>query len=134
MDHTLCHFEIPADEPERAIAFYRGLFGWDFQCWEGGGIPYWIVRTVPTDETGRPTRPGVNGGLMKKQNPQQPWANYFLVECVDEAGKKAEALGGQIVLPKTPVPGMGWFLYIKDTEGNIFGVWQSDPNAAAPAA
>jgi predicted enzyme related to lactoylglutathione lyase len=131
MDHTLVHFEIPADEPDRAIAFYKGLFGWDFRCWEGGKEPYWMVSTVPTDEKGRPSRQGVNGGLMKKHHPQQPWANYFSVECVDEYGKKAEALGGQIVLPKTAVPGMGWFLYIKDTEGNIFGIWESDPTAAA---
>jgi predicted enzyme related to lactoylglutathione lyase len=131
MDHTLCHFEIPADEPERAIAFYRKLFGWDFHCHEGGATPYWLISTVPTDEQGRPARPGVNGGLMKKMHPAQPWANYFLVESADDYGKKAESLGGQIVMPKTAVPGMGWFLYIKDTEGNIFGVWESDPNAAA---
>lgn len=129
MDHTIVHFEIPADDPERAAVFYRGLFGWEINRW--GEAEYWMVQTVPTDETGRPTRQGLNGGLMKKQNPQQPFANYVSVESVEEYGKKAEALGAQIAMPKTPVPGMGWFLYIKDTEGNILGLWENDPKAGA---
>ena len=60
-------------------------------------------------------------------HPQQPFANYISVDSVDEYGAKAEALGGQVVMPKTPVPGMGWFLYFKDPEGNILGLWQHDP-------
>jgi predicted enzyme related to lactoylglutathione lyase len=131
VDHTICHFEIPAEEPERAIAFYRGMFGWKIEKAAGMEPPYYLVQTVPTDEKGMPTRPGVNGGLMKRMHPQQPWANYFNVESVDDYVKKAESLGGQLALAKTPVPGMGWFAYIKDTEGNIFGLWQTDPKAGA---
>ena len=130
MDHTIVHFEIPAEEPERAIAFYKELLGWNFEKWEGGETPYWMVETVAKDETGMPARRGVNGGLMKRFHPQQPWANYVSVESVDEYAAKAETLGGQIVLPKTPVPGMGWFIYLKDTEGNIFGLWENDTSAA----
>ena len=133
MDHTICHFEIPAEEPERAIAFYQGLFGWDIQAYGPPEMNYWMVKTVPTNEEGRPVRPGINGGLMKRHHPQQPWANYIFVEDVDASAEKAVALGGQIAMPKTPVPGMGWFVYLKDTEGNIFGLWQVDPNAALPA-
>ena len=131
MDHTICHFEIPADEPKRAVEFYRGLFNWDIRLW-GANNPAEIhmIATVPSDETGRPSKPGVNGMIMKRQNPGQPFANYIHVESVDDYGSKAEALGGQIVMPKTAVPGMGWFLYFKDTEGNILGLWQVDPSAA----
>ena len=43
---------------------------------------------------------------------------------------RAEALGGEVIMPKTAVPGMGWFLYFKDTEENILGLWQVDPSAA----
>ena len=128
MDHTVVHFEIPADEPERAVSFYQSLFGWDIKPW-GDPPTYWLVSTVPTDATGKPSRQGVNGGLMKKMHPQQPFANYIGVEDVEAFGAKAESLGGQIVVPKTPVPGMGWFLYIKDTEGNILGLWCDDPKA-----
>ena len=63
MEHTSVHFEIPADQPERAATFYRELFGWDIKQFEGtvaGGMEYWMVRTVPTDGQGRPTVPGVN--------------------------------------------------------------------------
>ncbi len=128
MDHTIVHFEIPADDPERAIAFYEGMFGWKIQPW-GDPPTYWLVSTVPTDESGKPTRQGVNGGLMKKMHPQQPYANYIGVEDVEAFGAKAEELGGQIVFPKTAVPGMGWFLYIKDPEGNVMGLWADDPQA-----
>ena len=132
MDHTVCHFEIPAEEPARAAEFYRGLFDWDIRAWDNpdNHVDIHMIATVPTDETGRPVRPGVNGMIMKRQHPQQPFANYISVEDVDEYGSRAVALGGQVVMPKTPVPGMGWFLYFKDTEGNILGLWQTDPSAA----
>ncbi len=41
------HFEIPADDPDRAIAFYRDVFGWKFQKWEGP-MPYWLITTGKT--------------------------------------------------------------------------------------
>ena len=130
MDHTICHFEIPVDDLSRAGTFYADLFGWKMEPWGGPDPIIWMAQTVPTDEKGTPIRPGVNGMLIKKQHPQQPFANYISVEDVNEYGSKAEALGGQIIMPKTPVPGMGWFLYFKDTEGNILGLWQLDPTAA----
>jgi predicted enzyme related to lactoylglutathione lyase len=132
MDHTICHFEIPADAPQRAAEFYRELFDWDIRSWDSAdnNAEIQMIKTVPTDATGQPIRPGVNGMIMKRQHPQQPFANYILVESVEEYGAKAVALGGQIVMPKTAVPGMGWFLYFMDTEGNILGLWQSDPSAA----
>jgi predicted enzyme related to lactoylglutathione lyase len=131
MDHTVVHFEIPAEEPERAAEFYRTLFGWNIQKWGDatGGMEYWMVSTVPTDEQGRPARPGVNGGLMKRKHPQQPFANFISVESVDQFLERATELGGQVALGKMPVPGMGWFGYFKDTEGNIIGLWQTDPSA-----
>ena len=130
MDHTICHFEIPADDLSRAGAFYKDLFGWKIQPWGGPDAIIWMCETVPTDEKGAPIRQGVNGMLIKKQHPQHPFANYVIVESVDEYAAKAVALGGQIALPKMPVPGMGWYAYIKDTEGNIVGLWQVDPTAA----
>jgi len=131
MDHTVVHFEIPAEEPERAATFYRSLFGWDIKKWgdASSGMEYWMVSTVPTDEQGKPTRPGVNGGLMRRQHPQQPFANFISVESVDQFLAKAAELGGEVALNKMPVPGMGWFGYFKDTEGNIIGLWENDPKA-----
>ena len=131
MDHTIVHFEIPADNPERAMKFYRELFGWGIQKMVmDGGPEYWGVTTVPTDAQGRPARPGANGGLMRRQHPGHVPVNYIAVESVDESVKKAKRLGAGDVMPKTPVKGMGWFAWLKDTEGNVFGLWQTDEKAA----
>lgn len=134
MSHTVVHFEIPADQPERAVEFYRELFGWEVEHM-GGPMDYWLVKTVPTDAVGRPTEPGVNGGLMRRMMPGQTPVNYISVESVDEFARKAERLGANVVVPKMPVPGMGWFAQLTDTEGNIFAIWQHDPAAtqAEPA-
>jgi uncharacterized protein len=133
MSHTVVHFEIPTDQPERAVKFYRDLFGWDiehFGASGAGGIDYWLVKTVPTDAEGKPTEPGVNGGIMRRMMPGQTPVNYISVENVDEFARKAERLGAKVVLPRMPVPGMGWFSQLTDTEGNIFAIWQHDPAAA----
>ena len=132
MDQTVVHFEIPADDPERAAKFYRDLFGWDIKKWEGGEIEYWLVNTVPTDAEGKPTRPGVNGGLMRRMYPGQAPVNYINVDSVDEYVAKAGKLGAKVMMGKTPVPGMGWFAQFGDPEGNVVAVWQHDPTAAAP--
>lgn len=129
MSHTVVHFEIPADQPERAVEFYRELFGWKVEHM-GGPMDYWLVQTVPSDAEGRPTEPGVNGGLMRRMMPGQTPVNYISVENVDEFARKAERLGAKVVVPKMPVPGMGWFVQLTDTEGNTFAIWQHDPAAA----
>ena len=133
MSHTVVHFEIPADDPERAAKFYRELFGWDIEHLGpagGGGIEYWLIKTVPVDAEGKPTEPGVNGGLMRRMMPGQTPVNYINVEDVDQFARKAERLGAKLVVPRTPVPGMGWFAQLADTEGSIFALWQHDPAAA----
>jgi len=135
MDHTIVHFEIPADQPERAAQFYRELFGWNINRWENpGGIEYWMVDTVPTDAEGRPVRQGVNGGLMRRMAPGQVPVNYIAVEDLDEFVAKAERLGAKVLVGRSPVPGMGWFAQLTDTEGNVFAIWQTDPAAGTAGA
>jgi uncharacterized protein len=136
MDHTIVHFEIPADQPERAVKFYRELFGWEINKWESSndereGFEYWLVRTVPTDDRGMPIRPGVNGGLMRRMGRAQTVVNYISVPNVDECVRKAERLGAKVFMPKRPVPSMGWFAQLEDPEGNVFAVWQTDAKAGA---
>jgi predicted enzyme related to lactoylglutathione lyase len=116
------HFEIPADNPERIIAFYQTVFGWTVQKWDGP-MPYWMVTTGPDGE------PGINGGIMPKRDPRQPCVNTVGVANVDEAVATVTANGGQIALPKMAIPGVGWLAYGKDPEGNIFGMMQPDTNA-----
>lgn len=118
------HFEIHADDPARAMAFYTAVFGWTFQKWDGPW-PYWMILTGPSDE------PGINGGLMKRHGDGpaegQPVNSYVCtvtVPSVDASVQASIAAGGSVALPKMEVPGVGWLAYCKDTEGNIFGMIQ----------
>jgi predicted enzyme related to lactoylglutathione lyase len=114
------HFEIPADSPERAIEFYRSVFGWEFQKWDGP-MPYWMVRT------GAGT--GIDGGLMPRAYPGQGTVNTVDVPSCDEFVRKAERAGGKVAAPKMAIPGVGWLAYCTDPEGNTFGIMQSDSQA-----
>lgn len=121
------HFEIHAEDPERAVRFYSALFGWSFQSW-GGPMDYWLVTTGPDDQ------PGINGGMVRRMGAIDGQAVIAYVctvdvASVDESLEQAVGLGGQVALPKMPVPGVGWLAYAKDTEGNIFGMMQNDPSA-----
>lgn len=115
------HFEISSDEPEKAIEFYKNIFGWEFQKWEGP-MEYWLIMT------GDKTQPGIDGGLGKK-SPENLDNNVIDVDDVDEALKKVETNGGTIVRPKSAIPGVGWLAYFKDPDGNIFGLMKDDPEA-----
>ena len=123
VDHTVVHFEIPADDVEKLRKFYSLLFGWKIELMPGQ-VEYYGIWTVPVDEKGMPLRPGVNGGLMKKQNPEHKAVNYIQVESVDEYIKRIESLGGRIVVPKMEVPGIGWWALALDPEGNQFAILQ----------
>ncbi len=116
------HFEIPAVDPERAIAFYSAVFGWTFHKWDGPA-PYWLISTGPNDG------PGINGGLMPQMHPNQPCVNTMGVENLDATTAAVIANGGLNVVPKMAVPGVGWLAYFKDLDGHIFGAMQSDPAA-----
>jgi predicted enzyme related to lactoylglutathione lyase len=116
------HFEIPADDPARAIAFYETVFGWKFKKWEGP-MPYWLITTGADGE------PGIDGGLLPRQHPNQPCVNTIGVADLDASVATVERSGGQVAVPKMPIPGVGWLAYCKDTEGHIFGMMQNDPAA-----
>jgi predicted enzyme related to lactoylglutathione lyase len=120
------HFEIHADDPERAGRFYERAFGWTIQKWEAPqeGLDYWLVTTGPESEA------GINGGIMKRRDPQGAVYNTIAVDSVEAACRRLEECGGKVVVPKFAVPGVGWVAYFRDTEGNVFGVHQADPSAA----
>lgn len=124
------HFEIHADDPARAIAFYEKLLGWSFHKFEGGPMPYWLITTGP-DGT-----PGINGGLHPrlgpKPVPEQAVIGYVCtvdVDNVDAYVTRATAAGANVCVPKMPIPGVGWLAYVTDSEGNILGLLQQDSAA-----
>jgi uncharacterized protein len=120
MHNHLCHFEIPADDVPALQNFYNGLFGWTFEKMPGP-IEYHIIKT-PAEN--------MCGGLMPRQNPQQGPVNYIAVESLDATLAKAAEAGATVIMPKTPVPGMGWFAVLFDPQRNPFGLWQDDTSAA----
>jgi predicted enzyme related to lactoylglutathione lyase len=122
MDHTIIHFEIPAEDIERLGRFYREVFGWNIK--KEDTMDYWTVETVPIDPKGNPTRPGINGGMLKKQNPEHRFTYYISVESIEEYSRKVEENGGKIIVPKMEVPNIGWWALATDPEGNQFGIFQ----------
>jgi uncharacterized protein len=116
------HFEIPADNPDRAVEFYKSVFGWDIQKWSGP-TDYWMVMTGDGNE------PGINGGILKRPYPGAPTCNTVGVPSLEEAVKGVENAGGKLAVPRMGIPGVGWLAYCTDTEGNMFGLMQNDPSA-----
>jgi hypothetical protein len=117
------HFEIPVENPQRAIEFYSSIFGWKFDKW-GGPVEYWLITT------GDAAEPGIDGGLMRRRDPAQPCVNTIGVANLDETLRAVESHGGQCVVPKMPIPTVGWLAYCKDLDGHIFGIMQPDASAA----
>jgi uncharacterized protein len=124
--NRVVHFEIHADDPARAQAFYKAMFGWRFDRF--GEQDYWLVFTGPANQQ------GINGGLHKRVGAQNGAAvSGFVctvdVKDLDAMTAKVAKNGGQCMVKKHVIPKIGWFAYCKDTEGNIFGLIQHDKKA-----
>lgn len=115
------HFELPADDPARAVGFYEKVFGWTFTKWDGP-MPYWLITT---GTEGR----GIDGGLGPRFFTTDRTINTIDVSSVDEYVKKIAAAGGRVEREKSAIPGVGWLAYCRDTEGTLFGIMQPDEEA-----
>lgn len=128
MNHTFVHFIIPADDPEKLKQFYENVFGWKIEK-TPGPVDYWSIYTVPVDERGKPTEMGVNGGMAKRETPEEKLTNHILVESVDEYAKRIEEAGGKIIVPKTAVPSVGYLAHFVDPDGNVLAIWEENKKA-----
>jgi len=115
------HFELPADQPERAAEFYRSVFGWEIMKW--GPVNYWLIKTGPE------TEPGIDGAIAKRED-RTGTVNTISVSSLDDCVKRITAAGGELIGPKRAIPGIGYHVYCRDPEGNVIGVLQPDPGAA----
>lgn len=129
--NRVVHFEIQADDPKRAMKFYKFVFGWEFPLWMKDPL-YFGVMTAPMESR----EPGINGGLLQRPCPApdpEQGTNAFVctvqVEDFDEIAKKIEKAGGKVAMPKHALQGIAWQGYFMDTEGNTFGIHQPDKNA-----
>jgi hypothetical protein len=115
------HFEISADKPERAVKFYSQVFDWKIEKW--GPQAYWLAITGPKGE------PGIDGAIQPRTDFKAPVINTIDVPNFEDFKAKIIKAGGKAVTEKTTIPGIGYFAYFLDTEGNPFGIMQSDPKA-----
>jgi len=145
--NRVVHFEIQAENLERAMKFYKDVFGWEYVKWLDNP-PYWGIMTgsTPSKNSGQASspqagakkkeEPGINGGFLTRPNktpPPEYGTNAFVctiqVEDYDAAAKKIAKAGGKVALPKFAIAGMAWQGYYIDTEGNTFGIHQPDEMA-----
>ncbi len=122
-NNRVMHFELQADDVDRAKKFYEKALGWEIKQYmkkEEGGMDYWGIST------GEKGTPGINGGLYQRP---QDGEKFYLYDCtvqvadIDKVIEAVKANGGQITKEKSEIPHVGWFAGCKDTEGNRFGLW-----------
>ena len=120
---SVVHFEIPADDMKRAQKFYSSVFGWKVNAMPQ--FAYAILETAPTGKDRMLEKPGsINGGMMQRKAPITSPVITISVKDIAASLKKIGKAGGKVVVPKFPVGDMGLSAYVKDTEGNIIGLWQ----------
>jgi len=133
-NHKIVHFEIGADDPEKLAEFYTKTFGWEVKLWKESDEPYWLVMAGPQDE------PGINGGIYKRKYPVpegmgvNAYTNTINVEDIDETVKMIKENGGVILEPKMEVKKVGWMVYAKDPQGNMFSAMQMSPEGMEETA
>src|SRR5687767_13964914 len=123
--NRVVHFEINANDVQRASAFYRSVFGWKIEPW---GPPEYGYMHV---ETGSAFEPGIDGGIWKGEGQKPPAGsgiNAFNcsieVANIDETLQQVKKSGGSVIREKAMIQGVGWLATCVDTEGNTFGVIQ----------
>lgn len=119
------HIDIAADDPQRAADFFSKVFGWSAQELDGL-VPYWLLRPSPKDQT------AIGAGVARREEPWQSVMPTIDVPSADLYADKIMVAGGAIVRPKTLIPGVGYLLTFKDTEGNVFAILE--PVAASVSA
>lgn len=122
--NKVVHFELPADNTERAQKFYEKTFGWRMTPYPG--MDYTGVGTTPVDDKQQPTEVGgINGGLTKREGAVLHPVLTIDVPSIDKALATVEKNGGKIVEKKRQIGDMGFIAYFKDSEGNVVGLWQN---------
>ena len=109
--HPIVHIEFSAQDCENAGKFYTKLFGWKIQQ-----IPEMNYATFDTGSIG--------GGLNPVQEscPAGTVTVYVHTEDIETTLALAEKLGGKVLVPKSEIPGMGWFGFFADPTGNLVGL------------
>lgn len=118
--HRPVHFELHSTDPERTSRFFAEVFGWKTSKWDGP-MEYWLFQTGGGD--------GIDGGMLRSRDGQARTVNTIETEDVDEACARIERHGGQVVVPKMAIRGVGWIAFAMEPSGNLFGVMHADASA-----
>jgi uncharacterized protein len=122
MDRVV-HFEIPAENLERAKKFYSENFGWKLNQFGPEMGNYVLVHTGPTDEQGMPQeRAFINGGLMPRDPSASSPVLVIAVADADQTVEKVKKSGGRLVGEILDIPNVGRYARVQDSEGNVIGV------------
>ena len=117
---NVCHIEIAGKDTAKVKKFFSSLFGWKFQS------------SMPGYDTYSAGDGAIGGGLWSPpEGVPHGIVNYILVQSVNDHAKKIASAGGKILVPKSEVPGMGWFAVFADPEGNRWGIWETNPKFMA---
>ena len=114
------HFEVPTTDAAASRKFYENVLGWKLNKWEGP-MEYYLITT------GEPGTPGIDGGLGGAANEFNATINTVDVADLDQTLELALANGGQIIMPKDEIPGVGWLAYIREPGGAVLGLMQAIP-------
>lgn len=118
----ITHFDVVANDVERATRFYEAAFDWKISKWEGP-MEYWLIATGPASEG------GIDGGLSQGEPNLTTGQLTIEAGSLDQTLGKVKAAGGSVTRERSAIPGVGWLAEVKDTEGNIFGVMEPDDGA-----
>jgi predicted enzyme related to lactoylglutathione lyase len=121
MAGQIVHFEIPAANTAKAREFWGSLFGWEFQQFPGSPTEYHMAQMSES----------AGAAIYGADDDKRGTRAYFDVDDINVGRARVGELGGEAG-EAMPVPTMGWFAICTDTEGNEFGLWQSDPAAGMP--
>jgi uncharacterized protein len=126
MPNRVVHFEVEANDAERAKAFYSQAFGWQMQQMGEDMGNYVVVITGDPKEPG-----GINGGIYKGQAAKElnAYSCVIGVDNIDQSMEKVKSAGGQVLGDKMDIPSVGTFIRCKDTEGNFFSILQPTPGS-----
>ena len=138
--NSVVHFEMGYNDRERMKKFYTDAFGWTMQQMGQEMGNYVVAHTAETDEAGMVKTPGtINGGFYQKtEDPSSHAPSVVIaVDDIHAAMKAVEIAGGKIlggmqsdgshIMEPTPIPGVGLWISIQDTEGNRVSLLQPNP-------
>jgi len=114
---TMAFTELASTDPAATRRFLEKVFGWSFESVKMLGGEYLSFDA-----------PGGRGGIRPTQPKEMPGStNYVRVPDLDAALTKIKASGGEVVLPRVDVPGMGSFFWFRIPGGPIMACWEDAP-------